>query len=239
METIFELTIVIFRIATILPLLLVVTLFMGKRSIGELPIFDFLIIMTLASVTGADIADPNIEHFPTVVAIIFFGLLQKFVTVLILKKRWIGKAITFEPTVVIEDGVLLIKNIEEIKYSIDNILQMLREKDIFDLAMVKIAIVEANGKLTVQKITKHDEVTLDDLDLDRDSTGIAYPVIIEGSVYPSVLKNLGYTVSWLQNKLKEDGVKQMSDIVFASITDKGDLHISLKNATMKGPPFHH
>ncbi|MCS3600250.1 uncharacterized membrane protein YcaP (DUF421 family) [Bacillus sp. JUb91] len=35
---------------------------MGKRAIGELPIFDFLIIITLGAVVGADIADPSIKH---------------------------------------------------------------------------------------------------------------------------------------------------------------------------------
>ncbi|MCG3056289.1 hypothetical protein KZ287_29415, partial [Escherichia coli] len=49
------------RIVTILPLLLIMTLFMGRRSIGELPIFDFLILMSLGAVVGADIADPKVE----------------------------------------------------------------------------------------------------------------------------------------------------------------------------------
>lgn len=43
METMKEILVVYGRIITILPLLLIVTLFMGKRSIGEMPVFDFLI----------------------------------------------------------------------------------------------------------------------------------------------------------------------------------------------------
>ncbi|WP_234946531.1 hypothetical protein [Bacillus sp. m3-13] len=42
MELFVDLLKVLFRIITILPLMLLVTLFMGKRSIGELPVFDFL-----------------------------------------------------------------------------------------------------------------------------------------------------------------------------------------------------
>ncbi len=47
LETIKEIAIVLGRIITILPLLLLLTIYMGKRAIGELPIFDFLIIVTL------------------------------------------------------------------------------------------------------------------------------------------------------------------------------------------------
>ncbi|MFC8685625.1 hypothetical protein [Brevibacillus porteri] len=57
MEGIGESMLVIGRVCTIIPLLLLVTLFMGKRSIGELPVFDFIIIITLGSVAGADIAE--------------------------------------------------------------------------------------------------------------------------------------------------------------------------------------
>ena len=53
---------VIGRIVTILPLLLIIGLYMGRRSIGELPVFDFLVILVLGAVVGADIADPKIDH---------------------------------------------------------------------------------------------------------------------------------------------------------------------------------
>lgn len=79
MENIFAETIIVLsRIITILPLLLIITLFMGKRSIGELPVFDYLIIITLASVTGADIADPSVPHFHTVFAIMLSLLYRKY-----------------------------------------------------------------------------------------------------------------------------------------------------------------
>ncbi len=42
------------RIITIIPCLLIMTLFMGKRAIGEVPVFDFLIIIVLGAVAGAD-----------------------------------------------------------------------------------------------------------------------------------------------------------------------------------------
>ncbi len=70
MELLKELVILLVRVITILPLLLLVTLIMGKRSIGELPVFDFLIFLSLGAVVGADIADADISHIHTAVAII-------------------------------------------------------------------------------------------------------------------------------------------------------------------------
>ena len=44
-----ELLILTSEVFTIIPLILVITLFMGKRSIGELPVLDFLVIIALGT----------------------------------------------------------------------------------------------------------------------------------------------------------------------------------------------
>ncbi|MEW6523742.1 MAG: hypothetical protein AB1445_09280 [Bacillota bacterium] len=66
-----------FRLITIMALALAITLLiMGKRPIGELPVFDFLTIVVMGAVVGADIADPNIEHLPTAFTVVTLGFLQ-------------------------------------------------------------------------------------------------------------------------------------------------------------------
>lgn len=101
METVKELLLITGRIATIFPLILIVTLYMGKRTIGELPVFDFLVIIALGAVVGANIADPKIEHLHTFFAIVLIGLMQRAVSSLAIRLRKFGKWITFEPTVVV------------------------------------------------------------------------------------------------------------------------------------------
>src|SRR5690606_24838184 len=120
-------------IVTIIPLLLFTTLFMGKRAIGELPVFDFLIVIILGALVGADIAEPDIKHLPTAFAIIAIGVFQRIVTRWKISNRKIGRLLTFEPTVVLQNGKFVNENLKKIRYSIDNILQMLREKDVFDI----------------------------------------------------------------------------------------------------------
>jgi len=168
------------RILTIIPLILVITLYMGKRSIGELPVLDFLAILTLGTIAGSDIADPSIAHITAAVAIILIGLFQKIITTLIIKYRRLGHLLTFEPTIVIQDGQFIVNNLKRLRYSIDNILQMLREKDVFDLSDVRIGIIEANGYLSVLKQDSKASVTLEDMNLTKKSASLSYPVIVDG-----------------------------------------------------------
>ena len=90
MELMKELLIVAGRTLTIIPLMLVITLYMGKRSMGELPVLDFLVIIIIGTIAGADLADPNISHIHTAVAIILIGLFQKVITTLTIKYRKLG-----------------------------------------------------------------------------------------------------------------------------------------------------
>ena len=178
------------RIVTIIPLLLFMTLFMGKRAIGELPVFEFLIVLILGALVGADIADPDIEHLPTAIAIIAIAIFQRIVANWKLSNRKIGRLLTFEPTVVLQDGKFIHKNVRKIRYSIDNILQMLREKDIFDINEVESAIIEANGAISVLKKAHKNTVTREDMNITKPTSSISLPVIIEGTIYSDVLRML-------------------------------------------------
>ncbi|GAE03828.1 hypothetical protein CBO05C_3518 [Clostridium botulinum B str. Osaka05] len=229
MELIKEFYILIGRIITILPLMVAVTLVMGKRSIAELPVFDFLIIVILGAVVGADIADPEIKHIYTTVAIILIGIFHIIVSKLKVKYRKFGHVITFEPTIVIQEGKFIVKNLRKIRYSIDNILQMLREKDIFDINDVHIGIVEANGNISILKKTNKTEVTIEDLNLQKGTSSLSYTVIIEGEVYKNVLSKLNLTEEWLNQQLINIGVKSEKEIFFASVNNKNEFHASLKS----------
>lgn len=228
-EFIKDILLVLGRIITILPLLLFITLFMGKRTVGELPIFDLLVVITLGAVVGADIADPNIEHIPTAITIVAIGILQRFVANLKMSNRKIGKLLTFEPTVVIQNGKFLDKNLRKIRYSIDNILPMLREKNVFDINEVETAIIEANGALSVFKKPEKNCVTLEDMKITKTTSSISFPVIIEGTIYSNILGDFGLNEAWLKQQLSYQGITDINNVFFASLNRNLEVHISLKD----------
>ena len=235
-----DMLIIFARILTILPLLLFITLFMGKRAIGELPVFDFLIVVILGALVGADIADPNIKHLPTAIAIIFIGIFQRVVANWKISNRKIGRLLTLEPTVVIQNGKFIHKNLKEIRYSIDNVLQMLREKNVFDINEVETAIVEGNGTLSVLKKPHKNLVTREDLNIINATSSIAFPVIIEGTIYSNVLRHFNLDEAWLMKQLSEQGIHNINNIFFASINHNLELHVSLKNEdNIIIPPIKH
>ena len=239
-ESISDILQVLGRIVTIIPLLLLITLFMGKRAIGEMPVFDFLIVIILGAIVGADIADPDIKHLPTAVAIIAIGFFQRSVAKLKISNQKVGKLLTFEPTVVVQNGKFVYKNLKNVRYSIDNILQMLREKNVFDVNEVETAIIEANGALSVLKKPQKNSVTLEDMNMVKPTSAISFPVIVEGTVYSAVLRDVNLNEAWLKQELDKQGVNDLKDVFFASINRNLELHVSLKNdSNLVTPPIRH
>lgn len=240
LEFLKDILIILARILTILPLLLFTTLFMGKRAIGEIPVFDFLVVIILGAVVGADIADPNIEHFPTIMTIIFIGIFQRVIANWKIANRKIGRLLTLEPTVVIQNGKFIDKNLKEIRFSIDNILQMLREKNVFDINEVETAIIEGNGALSVLKKSQKNSVTREDMNIVNTPSSISFPVIIEGNIYSEVLRSFNVTEAWLIQQLSEQGIIDKNSVFFASINHNLELHISLRNENHPTiPPIKH
>ncbi|WNS76450.1 DUF421 domain-containing protein [Bacillus sp. DTU_2020_1000418_1_SI_GHA_SEK_038] len=242
MEHALQILKVLGRIVTILPLALFATLYMGKRSIGELPVFDFLVVITLGAVVGADIADPKVNHIYTAIAIIAIALLQKLVATWKIKNRKIGRLLTFEPTMVIYQGQFLVNKMKKIQYPIDTILQMLREQQIFNVKDVELAIVEANGYLSVKLYPEKEVARIEHIPQPNVfNKGIDVPVVIDGQIYEKVLYSRNLNESWLYEELERKNIFDVKDVFYAAINDMNELHVSMKNTNnlQNLPPILH
>jgi uncharacterized membrane protein YcaP (DUF421 family) len=219
--------IIVFRIVSIMLLLLFSTLFiMGKRPIGELPVFDLLSIIVVGAIVGADIAEPEIEHLPTAFAVVVLAVFQRVVSSSIIKSKKIRKLITFEPTPIISHGKLIYKNIKHISYTLDDILMLLREKSVFDISVVQFGIIEANGNLSILKKPENEPLTVKDMNIVPPGDNISYSIILDGNLQIDRIKELGLTEECIMKKLKQFGCNSYKEIFYASMTSSGEMNVS-------------
>lgn len=79
--------IITLRIISVMALFLFLILKTGRRKIAELPIYDFISVIVIASVIGADIAEPNIPHLPVLFAVVLIVALQYLVSSLLINNK--------------------------------------------------------------------------------------------------------------------------------------------------------
>ncbi|EHL08565.1 hypothetical protein HMPREF0322_00658 [Desulfitobacterium hafniense DP7] len=198
----------------------------GRRKIAELPVYDFLSIIVLGSVIGADIAEPNIPHLPVLFAVVLIIALQYLVSSLLINNKKIARKITFGPTVIIQNGQFIKANMKRLKYSIETVLMLLREKDIFDLNEVEYAIVEGSGSISVLKKPQYLPLTPSDMKLKPGAKGLPLPLIIDGKVQDGNLQQLKRDRSWLAAELAQAGIPDFNEVFYADCTREGRLYIS-------------
>lgn len=217
---------VLMRIMAVVAVFLPVSLLMGKKHVGELSVLDLMIALTLGSVAGADLGDLSVSQGPTLTAIVGLGLVQIILTSAYIRSRVLNRVLTLSPAVVVQNGIVINENLATDRYTVEDLLSHLREKDVFDLAEVEVAILEPNGMLSVLKKSQFQPATPKDMGIPTGYRGLATAVILEGKVHYEGLNALHLTDDWLQAELSKAGYASVNEVFLAMLNTAGELYIS-------------
>jgi len=212
---------------------------MGKRSIGELPVLDFIIAITIGSVVGADLADPSVPHGPTIVMVVIIGIFQYGMTYFKRRYSAVRDLSTITPTVIIEKGRFLTHNIAKIRYTVNDILPMLREKDVFNLSEVEMAVIEPSGKLSVLKKPEARPVTLKDIGRTSPWENLPLLLIADGRLVPNAMEHSKKSREWLDRELKNLGYNDIEEVYLAAVESDGTFYATPIRQDGVAPSIHY
>ncbi len=88
-------------------LIVVQTRISGKRTIGQMNNFDWIILVTVGSLAASGILLTNVPVAEAAAAIVFLFLLQGFTTWSVLRSRVVSRLIKAEPTLLVHRGAML------------------------------------------------------------------------------------------------------------------------------------
>ncbi len=186
---------------------------MGKREVGQLGTFDLVVFILIAELVAMGIEHKsNLIYFLTPIVILV--LLQLLIARFSLKSSKFRNFIDGKPTVIIKNGILNFKEMVNQRYTLDDLLLQLREKDVKRIDEVDYAILETNGKLSVFKKKDSDN-------------SYPLPIILDGEVQFDNLYMIKKGKKWLLNVLIEKDVK-VDDVFYAFYKQK-ELYIIKKN----------
>ncbi|WP_308860329.1 DUF421 domain-containing protein [Paenibacillus radicibacter] len=109
--------------------------------------------------------------------------------------------------------------------TMDSFNEQLRQKEIFNIEDVEYALLEINGKLSVQKKKELQAVTLKDLQLNAvNATQYPIELVIDGQLLKDTLNSNHIPESWMLSQLKERG-KKLEDVFYAVKGSNGQLYV--------------
>lgn len=202
---------------------------MGKRQIGELQPSELVTTFLLSEVASMPLQNKDISLLNCLVLIFMIVGLEVIFSVLAVKSDTFRKLMQGASALIIKDGKLLQDKMESLRYSIDDLLEGLRLKDVFDISTVKYAYVETNGSLSVVLKEEEQPVTPKDLKLPVSGEPLTCLVISDGKVITKDFELCGMTQEKLSRLLKKANVQ--SEEVFIMTADRsGKTNIIRKDA---------
>ncbi|MGP4108741.1 DUF421 domain-containing protein [Virgibacillus sp. L01] len=230
-----EYTIVIVRTLFAFFFILLLARLLGKKQIAQLTFFDYVTGISIGNMAAALAIDTTMQSMDAIIGLILFTLLSTLVVFGALKSLKFRKLVEGSPTILIRNGNVLEKNLFKVKITFDDLMQGLREKDVFKLADVEMATLETSGVITVMKKTEYNPLTPKDIGLPVESEHTPSLVIVDGRLLSKRLNYLGYSEEWLLGEILKQGAGNFSDVFLAQIDSKGSVYVDLYNEEEKRP----
>ncbi len=128
--------------------LVVVMRLMGKRQIGEMQPFEFVVTLIIADLACIPMADVSIPLIYGIVSILCLFLLHQLLTLIEQGSKISRLILSGKPSIVInKDGVDFLE-LKKNNLGIDDLIESLRAQGYFSFEQLDYAIFESNGKLS-------------------------------------------------------------------------------------------
>lgn len=182
---------IIFRTVLFYFLVVIAYKIMGKREVGELGVFDFIISMLISQLIAICIENYKDPIWFVIVPTLILVLFQIVFSFLSLKSNKFRDILDGKESVIISNGKLNFSEMKKQKYNLNDLLLQLRDKGIRTIEEVDYAILETNGKLSV--FQKQDD----------NNNVFPLPLVLDGVIEENNLKFINKTRKWLNNELNK------------------------------------
>lgn len=197
--------------------LFIVTNFIGRKQVSELSLFDYVISISIGNFAAEMTMNLDSQVFNGIISIIIFGFIAAFVSFLTMKSIKARRFFIGTPTIIIQDGKFIYRNLKRTKMDINDFLQTCRISGYFDVSNIKYALMEANGKISFLPKEDYTPVTNKSMNLKGDKQGLCANVIIDGKLMQHNLELINKDEKWLISELKVKGYKEYDDILLATV----------------------
>lgn len=210
-------------------IVLIIFRLMGKRQLGELQPFEFVITLIIADLATIPMAEINIPLLHGIVPLITLALIQFLISFLSCKSINFRKIINGKPVIIISPNGIDYENLKKLNMNINDLSEALRNMNYFSLDQIQYAIVETNGKISVLPTADSSPITNKDLKLQRPKTMLPLMLVCEGKLLKENLKTAKLEKSFIQKILNKQGGYEIKEVILLTIDNEGSVILQIKD----------
>mgnify|MGYP000878508668 FL=1 len=220
--------IIFFRTLILYLLVVIVMRLMGKRQIGQLQPYEFVVTIMIADLVAIPMQDRGLSLLNGVIPVLTLLLVQVTFSFISIKSKKFRTLLCGNPSTIIDNGIINWSEMRKNLYNLNDLLEQLRAEGFFNLTDVEFALLETNGSLTIVPKSQARPVTPEDLELNTKYEGLPTSLILDGQIEEKSLTKIGLSKDWLLTELGKQGIKDPKKVLIATIDTQGRFYYQKK-----------
>ena len=190
---------------------------MGKRQLGELQPGELVITILISEIAATPIADGKVPILNGILPLFLLASFEIISSVIARKSVKFRYLTDGKPVTVIKDGTLQQKALKSLRFTIDDVLAALRQKDIFDIDDVEYAVAETLKRTLTPETAEGKEK----------NGGAPYTVIVDGVILENSIKESTVSLEEINRKIKSEKV-DVKEILLMTFDKNKTYRVILK-----------
>ena len=209
---------------------LVVVRLMGKRQIGEMQPFEFVITLIIADLACIPMAELSVPLVHGIVPILTLLIVHFLICFMSRKFQFARYILTGKPAIVISPKGINYKGLKELNMTLDDLIELMRGCDVFRIDEIAYAIIETNGNLCVIKKADQETVTRSDLKVKVSQSALPINIIMDGKLMRENMQMADIDEIFITKCLDKARVECRKDVLLMTLDNNGEVFIQEKCA---------
>lgn len=205
--------IVVVRTFILYILVIVALRLMGKREIGQLQPFELVVILMISELAAIPSENVGIPLLSGIIPILVLLLTSVALAWITLKSERARSILCGTPTILIERGKILERELKKNRYNLSDLLEELRIKNVPNIADVEFAVLETNGQVSVFPKAQKRPTIPEDFHMTTQYEGLPLTLIMDGSLNEKNLHQANKNLAWLRGELKKQNIDQLNQVL--------------------------
>lgn len=193
---------------------------MGKRQISDLQTSELVVTLLISNIAAIPMQNTGQPLVSGVVPIVVLIFLEVAISMFMLKSSKFRKLICGSPVVIINNGKIQQRELKALRMTIDDLLEELRQLDIFAIEDVQFAVVETNGKVSVLKKSDKEPPDASTLGVVTPESGVEMVVVSDGEISDFALSVCDLSREWVEKIVKSQNIKLSEIFIMTADKDK-------------------
>lgn len=207
--------VVFFRALILYIIVFLVIRLMGKRELSKVQPFELAIIILIADLASGPMSSRNVSLIDGIIPILTLLVSYLIFTIFIQSNDKVQNALCGTISLLIIDGKINEKEFDKQEYTVSELMEQLREKNVYKIQDVKYAILETNGNMNVIKMSDN----INSLPLN---------IVEEGEFIEKSMELLNIDKNQAENILAKNNLKK-EDVLVGTIDENSKFIYQLKS----------